>query len=147
MEAAVREWAASLMNDRAGPQVIAAGWATVDLDRATADLGGRWAAAPDDRLLGAVVRRSVERAPAILLLEPNTEGRLAAALARRGEGFAALYLGATEEHDPAAPPARTRAGDGPFGPERLIIDGPPAGPFVIVVGAAPNQPDRVPSEP
>ena len=78
------------------------GWATVELDRAADELGMWLGEAPDpgapdaaDPLLGARARvRDAGGLPgdAVLLLEPSTEGRLAASLARDGEGPAALYL-------------------------------------------------------
>ena len=126
-------------------EVVAIGWATVDFERAAGELGGRWQAAPADSLLGG--RAWIRQAPAdaaegpyrIILLEPSTEGRLAAALARRGEGPVAVY------RRPATGPAdgRTKAGDGPLGPQQLELDGPVAGPFRLSLVEA----DRVPSEP
>ncbi len=126
-------------------EVVAIGWATVDFERTAGELGGRWQAAPADRLLGG--RAWIREAPAdpaeglfrVILLEPSTEGRLAAALARRGEGPVAVY------RRPATGPAdgRTRAGDGPLGPQLLELDGPVAGPFRLSLVEA----DRVPSEP
>ncbi len=140
--------------------IAAIGWATVELDRAetslAADFQTTFEPADRDTLLGATVRRSTGKEPRILLLEPDTEGRLAGALARHGEGPLALYLrgasGAQKE------PPNTRLGSGPFGPERLVLDGSPAGPFLILVepaepatdpatGPAPENTDRVPSEP
>ena len=78
------------------------GWATVELDRAEAELA-EWLAgeapdpAPDD--VGADPRRAGAPGEAadglpgaeLVLLEPTTEGRLAASLARDGEGPCALY--------------------------------------------------------
>lgn len=62
----------------------------------------------------------------VVLLEPATEGRLAAALARLGEGVTVLYLIA----DRAAMMRLGEAGIvlgtelvGPFGPQRLVADG------------------------
>lgn len=127
-------------------EVAAIGWATVDLDRAATEMGGDWAAAPDDRLMGASVRSSVGRNPHVFLLEPETEGRLAGALARYGEGPIALYL---RVRDPDATAARVtaRPGRGPLGGEWLVSGGHPAGPFVLLVGdPAPGDGDRVPSE-
>ncbi|HEY7826749.1 MAG TPA: hypothetical protein VIB99_00860 [Candidatus Limnocylindrales bacterium] len=137
------------------PDIAAIGWATVDLERAENELGGEWLAAPPDRLLGAAVHRSTDNEPPILLLEPDTEGRLAGALARYGEGPVALYIQAATRAAPT--PRKTRFGSGPFGPERLVLDGSPAGPFLIIVEAAEaaesaahparEDSDRVPSEP
>lgn len=131
------------------PRREVAGWATVELDRAEAafrnvPVDGLSAQAEDavarvdsrDELLGAFAR--VIRDPdgrEIALLEPFTEGRLAASLARHGEGFAALYLIADAEA-----PALARAagvvlsapGLGPFGTQRLVVGGPRSGPFFII---------------
>lgn len=124
------------------------GWATVDLDRARGVIGSRATAAaagsarPErtaEALLGAFAQRVVDSAGGeVVLLEPSTEGRLAAALARHGEGPAALYLLA----DPAGR-ARARAagftltpqGEGPFGPEHLVVGGPRWGPYLIIAPA------------
>jgi hypothetical protein len=94
---------------------VALGWATVDLERVAATWPVlNWAAVARDSLVGAralLGRPDVAGpgatgpgawgaglAPArppvtTLLLEPDTEGRVAAALARHGEGPAVLYLG------------------------------------------------------
>ena len=131
--------------------VSAIGWATVELDRAEASLGAEFGStfmpAARDALLGASVRRSASGRPGILLLAPDTEGRLAGALARHGEGPAALYL---EVPSLEQLPGRLsiRAGSGPLGPARLILGGQPWGPFVILVAdQSPASADRVPSEP
>ena len=128
------------------PRTTIDGWATVELDRAEievaanlADLGApNVAEAPQDRILGARSRslRFADRRQ-VLLLEPSTEGRLAGALARHGEGWLARYLVV----DGGAPERARRAGfvlgsehDGPLGPERLVIEGPRDGPFLILAG-------------
>lgn len=78
------------------PVLAGIGWATVDLERAAA----AW---PDRRFLPGAAEASlgartlVEAAPrsgsvALVLLEPSTEGRLAATLARHGEGPVVLYV-------------------------------------------------------
>jgi hypothetical protein len=132
-------------------EVSAIGWATGELDRAEASLGAEFGStfmpAARDALLGASVRRSASGRPGILLLEPDTEGRLAGALARHGEGPAALYLEvASLEQLPGR--LSIRAGSGPLGPARLILGGQPWGPFVILVAdQSPASADRVPSEP
>jgi hypothetical protein len=134
--------------------VAAVGWATVDVDRADANVaagvGAASSPAARDGLLGATVRRSTGRRPEQLLLEPDTEGRLAGALARYGEGPAVVYLRVPDLEGIAArltTGLTTRRGDGPLGPARLILGGPPAGPFLILVGPAPSGVDRVPSDP
>ena len=86
----------------ADARVLAILWATVELERAERELGEvlggplHAGPAPRDAALGATVRvahpfgRSPE--PALLLVEPDTEGRLAALLARHGEGVVAVDL-------------------------------------------------------
>ena len=74
--------------------VLAIGWATVDRERFVAALGlGAVEQLPDDPHLGAFVVRHGLTRPATLIVEPSTEGRLAATLARSGEGPTAIYLG------------------------------------------------------
>ena len=123
--------------------IVALGWATVDADRATAaaplDPADAFARLPDDRHLGARVRGSLARQPATFLLEPSTEGRLAATLARLGEGPAALYLvagsgepgagvSAMSAHISAkgAVAGRADVRAGPLGPA-VLLPGAPAG--------------------
>lgn len=127
------------------PQRVVGGWATVELDRAELEVGTALAAlgvpriepADDERVLGARCRRLRFAAGDVLLLEPATEGRLAAALARHGEGPLVLYLvadsGATERARRAGF-TLTSAGEGPLGTERLVIAGPRDGPFLVLAG-------------
>jgi len=142
-DALVRLWTA------VEPRRAVRGWATVELDRAETEVAAALAAlhdlrdpriedAPDERVLGArcrLLRYGEDRD--MLLLEPSTEGRLAAALARHGEGSVALYLLV----DAGAPERARRAGfglssegRGPLGPERLVIAGPRRGPFLLLAG-------------
>ena len=127
------------------PRAVILGWATVELDRAAEEVGGLVEAAdravaeplPDDRVLGARCRRLRFGETAVLLLEPSTEGRLAASLARRGEGFTVRYLLADRGAIDRARQAGftlTSAGHGPFGIERLVVVGPRSGPFLILAG-------------
>jgi hypothetical protein len=105
-----------------GLPVVALGWATVDTERAVAELRehGPFEAAADEAILGArcaVSSRDV--AVRLAILEPNTEGRLAATLARHAEGPAVLWVAGT-------PPLDLRLSapaDGPFGSERLVLGG------------------------
>jgi hypothetical protein len=131
------------------PEVLAAIWVTVDVERVLAQIGQAGQQLPDDPLLGASV--TLVAAPdgnPIVLLEPRTEGRIAATLARGGEGPAGRY---------ATPPgglagARLRAAaeglslspeyDGPFGPSALVMDGPPAGPHLVLVDRPAGTIDR-----
>lgn len=129
--------------------LVAVGWATVDLDRAEAELK-TWLGAPrpdpdedgTEPHLGA--RTRVRAAPglpgdALVLSEPTTEGRLAAALARDGEGPYALYLRPRERLDDWLRAARARqvtvsaALGGPFGPSVLAPGRQAAGPHVVLV--------------
>ena len=141
------------LSGRRSEQVpIALGWATVELDRmersfaeaypgsvtTTTDLGV-------DELLGAYCRLlspGIEGVPALLLLEPSTEGRLAASLARHGEGAMAIWLADSPAPgpppDPSAGLRRSVAAPGPFGSEVLLLDGPVHGPHRLVVLAGPG---------
>ncbi len=132
------------------PFVLAGvGWATVELDRAEAELG-EWLAgeAPDaavdepDAILGALARRrAADGLPGaeLALLEPTTEGRVAASLARDGEGPCALYVVPAGGLDAWLTAARergtgtSRIEDGPFGRAVLVTGGPVAGPHLLIV--------------
>jgi hypothetical protein len=73
--------------------ILAWAWATVDLERALDETGikpERWNHV-EDALVGARGLRLRESEPALILLEPSTEGRLAGWLARHGEGEAVVY--------------------------------------------------------
>ncbi len=146
--------------DSSGPasssvQFLALGWATVDLERAAATWPGvRWRAAPRDPSLGAraLVGRAGTRADVagaeavtLVLLEPDTEGRVAASLARHGEGPAALYLRVPPDAIAAIAARLARlgvrfvTGSGPFGPEWTVAGSHPSTPTVTVVaGAVPD---------
>jgi hypothetical protein len=133
--------------------LVGIGWATVELDRAAREaeegLPGAWVAGQPDRLLGASTRlRPTGRdGVTLILLEPDTEGRLAASLARFGEGVAAVYLAGDRGGD-----ARNDVGSaylgrpepGPLGPGRLVSGAPAWGPHLIVldpmVGSSPGSP-------
>lgn len=123
--------------------------ATVDLDRAVGELGATAEVLPDDSLLGAAIRL-VRRAtgPPIALAEPITEGRLAASLARFGEGPSGCYVTAPNGL-PAAVRAMSARGirasrpaEGPFGRSVLVLGGPVAGPHLILVDPAAGTIDR-----
>lgn len=132
---------------------LAVGWATVDLERAAAELwaGRSTAPLPDEALLGARCLAvaptpdgessdgPVATGPPLVLLEPTTEGRLAASLARHGEGPIALYLlvpaRAIDRFRVVAPASGihlSRPAGGPFGRAVLALDGPPSGPHLVV---------------
>ena len=130
------------------PRGTVAGWASVELDRAEIEVTATLAAAafeavstrhaPDERLLGARCRVvSVGDGVEIVLLEPSTEGLLAAALAHRGEGWLARYLFVSSAAVERARGAGLQLGPetpGPFGPERLVRAGPRWGPFLLLAG-------------
>lgn len=125
--------------------------ATVDLERALRDLGAAAPARPPapDPLLGA--RVALVEAPGagrLAVAEPSTEGRLAAFLARHGEGPAGRYvrslvgLDEVRTRAAAAGIALSRPAIGPFGRSILVLGGPVTGPQLILV-----DPAAVPSRP
>ena len=121
------------------------GWATVEGERAIRELDqllgpAPWHPATRDELLGAAAWMRAEPAnPSTMLvvLEPDTEGRLAASLARWGEGVLAVYVRppAADDVEPPAQPG-TAPGSGPLGPGRLVAGAPAWGPHVVVLGGA-----------
>lgn len=165
--AAIRATAAEREPAASGMVLAGIGWATVERERAIRELdellgtegaadlaAGRqrasWQPAARDELLGASAWIRVapgNPSTMLLVLEPDTEGRLAASLARWGEGVLAVYVrpAAAEvfepgaqptpaNHDPEPPaPLRTAAGSGPLGPGRLVAGGPAWGPHLVVL--------------
>jgi hypothetical protein len=135
------------MSDEA---VVALGWATVDLERAAVELGrrlglaARFVPVPRSETLGArcLAARTVPGTvlagrvlpDRLLVLEPDTEGRLAGFLARHGEGWAATWLA------PIAEGASATARPGPLGPERLVLDALVTEPFRLRLSAATIEP-------
>jgi hypothetical protein len=153
IEAALLAAASHPTTRLAGARPIAIGWATVELDRAAEGLARAlglrtepFEPAPRSIALGCACRIAIGvllDGRSLALLEPDTEGRLAAALARLGEGPAVAWL-QVERLVTAADALRT-AGlalaterDGPFGPERLIVDGPVHGPHRLLAGRRPG---------
>lgn len=133
---------------RTGARPIALGWATVELDRAAASLTGElslpsdaFQIAAETLALGArcrLARGVLTGGASLVLLEPATEGRLAASLARLGEGPAAIWLGvpglaATAAALRAVGVAASAERSGPLGPERLILGGPVHGPHRLLI--------------
>ena len=138
----LQELALAVAPQLAGHPIVALGWATVDIDavrrRIEADAGfGAFVAAPRDAHLGAraVVHRPGEASgePVEVLLEPDTEGRLAASLARHGEGFAAIWFGPRQDVSGDLPAGFGSLADGPLGPARLLLGGPPWGLSVLLL--------------
>jgi hypothetical protein len=136
-----------------GAMELAAIWATVDLERTLRDLGEETRdalgdAAASDAHLGARVLFVPARAghPALAIAEPATEGRLAATLARHGEGLVGRYLAVADGLDQARARAYgtgvavSRVEIGPFGPSVLVLIGPVTGPHLILC-----EPAAVPS--
>ena len=66
----------------------------------------------------------------VVLLEPDTEGLLAASLARFGEGFAIAWFASDP---PAAMGRRGAVGATPLGRGRLVAGGARWGPHAIVL--------------
>jgi hypothetical protein len=123
--------------------VIAIGWATVDRERFLADLGSDAnEELPRDPHLGAFAIRhgTTGSGPQVLVLEPDTEGRLVATLVRNAEGPAAIYFAAHGGLDAFVADAHRRGTPvssvepGPFGPSVVLLGGPTWGPHLIVVG-------------
>jgi hypothetical protein len=136
-----------LVGDRL-PDRLAAIHGTVDLERALGERGRPPAdalRAIGDELLGARVVLIEAPSGRIALAEPTTEGRLAAALARHGEGLVGDYLGlpwlgdadAIREHAGAAGVAVSRPADGPFGRGVAVLGGRIGDPIVVLVGREP----------
>lgn len=135
------------------------GWATVDLDRAALDAAAgaliRSRDVSDDVLLGARCRLvSIgAREREVILLEPATEGRIAASLARFGEGLVVLYLLVSREKLEVVTDELVRAGlvlsaeaSGPFGRERLVAGGPAWGAHLLIGEDALHPPASPPPQ-
>ena len=129
-----------------GATLVAIGWATVEIERAERQLetaigdGGSWAEAPRDALLGAraaVYRSIAAERPLVVVLEPDTEGRLAASLARHGEGVAAAYVTVRAGAVLAAGAFGIPAG-GPLGRGRRLARGGIGEPSIIVLDTHPS---------
>jgi len=133
------------------PRLVAIGWATVEIERFAADLGSPAIPCPNDVILGAFAA-SVAGDPPLVLLEPETEGRLVASLAHWGEGPVALYLAANGTTGGLAGVAArlhasgfhaTAIAPGPFGPELAIVGGPVRGPHLLFCEhGGPGDPGR-----
>jgi hypothetical protein len=131
-------------------RLVAIGWATVELDRAMSELAGAlglprgleaFLAAPRSAVLGGACRVATGVLPdggSLVVLEPDTEGRLAGSLARLGEGPVAAWIAAEPVAAAmagleAARVATSGEGPGPFGGERLLLGGPVYGPHRLIV--------------
>jgi hypothetical protein len=129
----------------ADDQLVAVIWATVDLERAEADLAP-WLeplamsepppALVDEPHLGARGRvRTTSALPGgrIVLLEPVTEGAVAASLARDGEGPCGLYVRGAPGAAAVATEPRLRSRPGPFGPSVRLRTTVKAGPHLLLL--------------
>jgi hypothetical protein len=131
-----------------GGRVAAVGWATVELDRGLLELSQaldlaaeRFVPATQSPSLGArclLARDGLEPGVAVILLEPSTEGRLAASLARRGEGPAAIWLEVARPSSTVVDLQRAGVASsverpGPLGAERLLLGGRIHGPHRLFV--------------
>lgn len=133
------------LRDAVRAAAVVPGWGTVELDRAEGEVGARLGGdgavrredAPSDGLLGATARRLRRTGgQEVVLLEPDREGPLAAALARFGEGVVALYLltdQAGADRARSAGFTLSAVGASPFGPARRVLVGPSWGPHLLLV--------------
>jgi hypothetical protein len=136
-------------------RLVGLGWCTVELERAESELDPWLGPRPlspspgievdrdgllvDEHLGARALLREGAGLPGdwMVLLEPSTEGRTAASLARDGEGPCAMYLRPTVGLDAWLDAAReggvtaSARRDGPFGAQ-VLLAGSPAGPHVIV---------------
>ncbi len=138
--------------------LVGVAWSTVELDRAEAELDP-WLLAPDgargdgdapeDPHLGASARRRRTAAlpgGTLVLAEPSTEGRLAASLARDGEGPCALFLAPSAGLAAWVADARRRGVQvsarrpGPMGSAVLLPGRSVAGPHLLIVEAVAMPP-------
>jgi hypothetical protein len=120
---------------------IAIGWATVESDRAIAELvdalaldASAFLPATGSAVLGSFVLVAsgvLDGAVDLAVVEPSTEGRLTAHLARHGEGPTVAWLAAStmDSTNPGT--------SGPFGSERLLAP-QPDGLLRLLVATAPG---------
>jgi hypothetical protein len=127
-----------------GAVVLATIWATVDLERTLGDLGIDGSAAVNDTLIGArvVLAATTPDGQRLAIAEPSTEGRLAATLARHGEGRAGRYVAVADDLARATARAAdngiavSHVVEGPFGASMLVLLGPVTGPHLILCNPA-----------
>jgi hypothetical protein len=126
----------------AEPPPIARIWATVDAERTIRDAGLVAVPLAEDPLLGASVHliEPPGEVP-IAILEPTTEGGIAAALARHGEGPAGTYVAWNQSLDDVGEPL-TRSDTGPFGAAAIAAAFPAWGPFMVLVERPAGTIDR-----
>jgi hypothetical protein len=127
---------------------LALGWATVETDRAVTELtealglpADAFSPAEESVALGAwcrIARGVLAGGRSLAILEPSTEGRLAATLARHDEGPVAVWLEAPADSALPTDEPLSAARPGPFGAERLVLTGPVYGPHRLLVGTRPG---------
>jgi hypothetical protein len=133
-------------------ETIATVLATVEMERILGALGQApelVATAVRDPHLGAAVVMVETPDGLLAVAEPATEGRLAAWLARHGEGPAGRYavvsghasLRAFARSLRSSGAVTTAIAEGPFGPSILVLDGPPISAFLVLVdrGSLPSR--------
>jgi hypothetical protein len=139
----IRAFAAEALSDARLPsgagRLIAVGWGTVETERAIGELADAlgiastsFRAADGSAALGAscfVAETPLDGDIGLAVLEPATEGRIAAALARWDEGPLVAWY-ATE--------AETRGARGPFGAERIVAGDALTGPHRLLVAHGPG---------
>ena len=140
----IRAFAADALSPSRQPDrataLVAVGWATVELERAVPQLAAAlgvdpaiFVAAAESVALGArglIATGILDGGLSLVAIEPSTEGRTAAALARWDEGPVVAWYAATSEDGPAAD---RHWHDGPVGPERLVTGDPLTGPHRLLV--------------
>jgi hypothetical protein len=151
----IRAFAAAAVSEARLPagagRLVAVGWATVDTDRAIVELATAlgvsttsFRAASPSVALGAsclVADAALTGGDvALAVIEPATEGRIAAGLARWDEGplvawYAAAGRGSSAD---AGVPAPFAGAPGPFGRERLVGGDPLTGPHRLLVDGGPG---------
>jgi hypothetical protein len=126
-----------------GLRLVGIGWGTVDLERTVGGLPDL-AFGPEvgEPLLGARARVALVGGVGLAVLEPTTEARLAAALARRGEGIACLYVSGpgrvppTMPASPASAPTARSLRSALGRPGRVLPHDRPWGPYLVLVDPA-----------
>jgi hypothetical protein len=137
-----------LVEPTTGWPLVARIWRTVDVERTVAGLGVKAHPLDPDDLLGArgVLVRP-DDGPPLAILEPSTEGPLAAALARADEGDAGAYVAAPGGLDRArvlGALGMGRVAAGPFGRSALAgaLSSSVEGTFIVIVEPPPATIDR-----
>lgn len=131
-ETATRGLAELLLPGRLQAQeaIIGLCWATVDLERTVDDVPLPFVPAARDPFLGGTAVGAHIGSVALLVEEPSTEGKLAAFLARNGEGLCAVYVERGLRLDAPRPRLMATSLERPG---YLLASEWPWGPFVIAL--------------